>query len=146
MNNKGLTLIELISVLIIVTVVSAMLFPNIVAYLDKNRQSSAEDIEKLLISNLELYNTDNGNQLWQNDRSCIVVSIDDLLQLNPNIDLGECLLTNEKGLVIKNENQSFNYYADITCGRNLESLGTNKYVLAFADKVYYKSTNIYRCE
>ena len=64
MNKKGFTLIELIAVLIILTVITAMIMPNIVKYIDKNREESALSIEKLLIHNLELYNTDKEKDLW----------------------------------------------------------------------------------
>ena len=145
MNKKGFTLIEVLSVLIIIIVIAAIIFPSVTSHLDKNRQTTAKNIEKLLISNLELYNTDNEEQLWQNTNTCVVVSMDDLLQKNPNIDLGECLLTNENALVIKKENESFKYSANITCGKNIKSLSTNKYIFSSVDKAYYKSTNVYRC-
>ena len=146
MNKKGFTLIELISVVIILTVATAILMPNLVKYLNKNREESAKSIEKLLITNLELYNTDKEQDLWNDNKTCITVSIEELLEQNKNIDLGECLLTNEKALTITKENDTYKYYANITCGKALESMSTNKYILAYANKVYYKSDNIYKCE
>ena len=146
MNKKGFTLIELISVVIILTVATAILMPNLVKYLNKNREESAKSIEKLLINNLELYNTDKEQDLWKDNKTCITVSIEELLEQNKNIDLGECLLTNEKALTITKENDTYKYYANITCGKALESMSTNKYILAYANKVYYKSDNIYKCE
>ena len=146
MNKKGFTLIELISVIIILTVVTALLMPNLVKYLNKNREESAKSIEKLLITNLELYKTDKEQDLWNDNKTCLTVSIEELLEQNKNIDLGECLLTNEKALTITKENDTYKYYANITCGKSLESMSSNKYILAFANKVYYKSNNIYKCD
>ncbi len=146
MNKKGFTLIELIAVLIILTVITAMIMPNIVKYIDKNREESALSIEKLLIHNLELYNTDKEKDLWNENTECINVDINDLLKINQDIDLGECLLSNEEALTIRKDNDGYKYYANITCGKDLESMSTNKYILAFSNKVYYKSTNIYKCD
>ena len=77
MNKKGFTLIELIAVLIILTVITAMIMPNVVKYIDKNREESALSIEKLLIHNLELYNTDKEKDLWNENTECINVDIND---------------------------------------------------------------------
>jgi prepilin-type N-terminal cleavage/methylation domain-containing protein len=146
MNKKGFTLIELIAVLIILTVITAILMPNLVKYVNKNREESAKSIEKLLITNLELYNADKEQDLWKDDKTCITVSIEDLVNQNKDIDMGECLLTNEKALTITKENNTYKYYVNITCGKALESMSSNKYILAFANKVYYKSDNIYKCD
>ena len=145
MNKKGFTLIELISVLIILTVIAALIMPSIIKYLDRNRQKSSESVEQLLINNLELYNTDNEDDLWDENTKCINVDIEDLMKSNQDINLGECLLSNEGALTIKKDDDGYKYYANITCGKDLESMSTNKYVLAFANTVYYKSTNIYNC-
>lgn len=146
MNKKGFTLIELIAVFIILTVIAAMIMPNIVKYIDKNREDSSRSIEELLIHNLELYNTDKEEDLWDENVQCITVDINDLLQMNQDINLGECLLSNEEALTIKKDTDGYKYYANITCGKDLESMSTNKYILAFSNKVYYKSTNIYKCD
>ena len=145
MNKKGFTLIELISVIIILTVIAAMIMPNIIKYLDKNRREASESIEKLLINNLELYNTDKEKDLWNEDTECITVNIEDLMNYNQDINLGDCLLSNDEALTIMKDNDGYKYYANITCGKNLESMSTNKYVLAFANKVYYKTANIHKC-
>lgn len=145
MNKKGFTLIELISVIIILTVIAAMIMPNIIKYLDKNRREASESIEKLLINNLELYNTDKEKDLWNEDTECITVNIEDLMNYNQDINLGDCLLSNDEALTIFKDNDGYKYYANITCGKDLESMSTNKYVLAFANKVYYKTANIHKC-
>ena len=54
--------------------------PNIVKYIDKNREESSRSIEKLLIHNLELYNTDKENDLWNESIECINIDINDLLE------------------------------------------------------------------
>ena len=148
-NKKGLTLVELLLVLVIITIILILAIPSIMKAIEENRKRSGETVEKVLIKNLELYNKDNESDFWRNneDKGCIVVDYKDLLAMNPDIKLGECLINindNNAGLVIKKENTGqYSFKASIVCGKGIKSLSDNKYVYNEAGStdadIYYKS-------
>ena len=112
MNKKGFTLTELIVVIVIIGIISLITIPNIMKALQKSREQNGETIEKLLVHNLELYNNDYKEDLWcleksyctdddeiDDGKSNTIVSVKyisykDLSFVNPDIDMGDCLLQN----------------------------------------------------
>ena len=154
MNKKGFTLVELMLVIIIIGIIGVITIPNIMEALDSSKKESGSSIEKVLLKDLELYNTDNAEDLWgdSTDAGCKSVSINDLLESNPDINLGECLLNSpDTSLTIKKargENK-YKYYVGITCSKNISSQSDNKYVVDTSktekSSIYYKSKSI-ECE
>ena len=141
MNKKGFTLIELIMVIIIIGIIGMMTIPGIMKSLTESRKNSGENVEKILKSNLEMYNIDNEADLWCNrddydsneeyeelcgeEENSNNVNFTDLKQRNPDIDLGECLLKGTNSLTItKIENHKYKYSVNIVCSKDFT--GENK--------------------
>lgn len=156
MNKKGFTLVELILVVVILGIISVIVFPGIMKSLNQSKVNSAKSIEKVLRENLELYNIDHKDDIWCNDDStdnsdCLnkyeikTVTIQELYNTNPDIDMGKCLLQTDESLQItKKENGTFSYTVKIVCGNNLkENLESSKIVKNFlslsSDDYYYKT-------
>ena len=104
-NKRGFTLVELLLVIVIIVILGVLLIPNVLETLNESRIENGKSIEKLLIKNLELYNTDHDKDLWNNnndDYDCNnSITYEELLEFNPDIDLGECLLNNENSFTIE---------------------------------------------
>ena len=132
MNKNGFTLVELILVVVIIGIISAITIPSIMDALSESKTTGGETVEKLLETNLELYNTDNKEDLWcledsncsntELAKSCISVSINTLYSMNPDIDFGDCVLKDNNSLVIKRlDNGNFTYSANIVCSKDFKN-------------------------
>lgn len=156
MNKKGFTLVELLLVIVIIGIIGAITIPNIMESLSASKAEGGESVEKLLEKNLELYNMDHEEDLWcdSTDIECISaestdknVKIEELYNMNPDIDMGECLLTttnNSLKITIKREGNktSYTYSAKIVCNKEFDS-SVNK--IATEEQIenesnYYDST------
>lgn len=129
MNKNGFTLVELILVVVIIGIISAITIPSIMDALSESKTTGGETVEKLLETNLELYNTDNKEDLWCSEDSncsdaankCINLSLTKLYNMNPDIDFGDCVLKNDSNsLVIRRDSETgkFTYFANIVCTKN----------------------------
>lgn len=157
MNKKGFTLVELILVIVIIGIVAAITIPNIMESLNESKQEGGESVENLLIENLKLYNLDNEDDLWcledtqgtncnLNDEQTITINITitDLLELNPDIKLGECLLKDEDSLSItRNGDGSYTYKANIICSKDFEKVIRTDPTSNIADSAQLNNKNIY---
>ncbi len=136
MKNKGFTLVEIILVIVIIGIIGAITIPGVMDSMAESQKKGGETVERLLETNLELYNMDNKDDLWCLDNSdttkCtpeelaktkINVSLEDLYNLNPDIDMGECKLNDENSLVIKRSGDNFTYHANVICSKNFISKG-----------------------
>ena len=133
MNKNGFTLVELILVVVIIGIISAITIPSIMDALSESKATGGESVEKLLETNLELYNTDHKEDLWcledsiciddENKKTCINVSLNELYNMNPDIDFGDCVLKDNNSLVIKRdiETNSYTYSANIVCSKNFKN-------------------------
>lgn len=150
MNKKGFTLVELILVIVILGIISVIVFPGIMKSLNQSKINSAESIEKVLRENLELYNMDHKDDIWCNEDStesdCLnandskTVTIKELYNTNPDIDMGNCLLQDEQSLTItKKEDNTFSYEVKIVCGNNLKGDNNTKIVEGTPEDYYYKT-------
>lgn len=134
MKNKGFTLVELILVVVIMGIISAIVIPSIMKGLSDSEKQGGESVEKLLINNLKLYNDDNKFDIWcseNNDRagcnnSKLIVKIENLYAFNPDINMGECLLKDENSLSITNTEKGFTYTAKIICSKNYKEYKDTK--------------------
>lgn len=128
MKNKGFTLVELILVVVIMGIISAIVIPSIMKGLSDSEKQGGESVEKLLINNLKLYNDDNKFDIWCSENNdapgckgtneSLTVRIEDLYAFNPDINMGECLLQDENSLSITNTDKGFTYTAKIICSKN----------------------------
>jgi len=158
MKNKGFTLVELILVVVIMGIISAIVIPSIMKGLSDSEKQGGESVEKLLINNLKLYNDDNKFDIWcseNNDRagcnnSKLIVKIENLYAFNPDINMGECLLKDENSLSITNTDKGFTYTAKIICSKNYNEykddttgkiVESGMYETMRKDSYYYTSPN-----
>lgn len=162
MKNKGFTLVELILVVVILGILSAIVIPGIMKSLNESRRDSGESIEKILKENLELYNIDHKDDIWCSENSkddglendpelntnCKkpgdyhIVPVSALYSTNPDIDMGECLLQDSNSLKITRDNSGdkFKYEVKIVCGKNLKDTNGDKIVSNLdSANVYYKT-------
>ncbi len=163
MKNKGFTLVELILVVVILGILSAIVIPGIMKSLNESRRDSGESIEKILKENLELYNIDHKDDIWCSENSkddglenepgpntkckqpgdSIIVSVSDLYSTNPDIDMGECLLQDSNSLKITRDDSGdkFKYKVKIVCGKDIEDSSGNKIIenRDTAKNIYYET-------
>lgn len=130
MNKNGFTLVELILVVVIIGIISAITIPSIMDALSESKTTGGKTVEKILETNLELYNTDNKEDLWcLEDSNCsdtkhyIFVKLDELYEFNPDIDFGDCVLKDASSLMIKRtpNTEKFTYYANIKCSKDFKN-------------------------
>lgn len=152
MNKKGFTLVELILVVVILGIISVIVFPGIMKSLNQSKVNSAKSIEKVLRENLELYNIDHKDDIWCNDDSTeesncskantqTTVTINELYNTNPDIDMGKCLLQDNDSLQItKEQNGTFSYTVKIVCGNNLDDTNKDKVLDKDVTSDYYYRT------
>ena len=144
MNKKGFTLVELILVVVIIGIISAITIPNIMEALDESKAEGGESIEKMLEQNLELYNTDSENDIWClsysgiscNDYNIGIknISIGDLYNKNPDIDMGQCLLQPGDSLTITRAvDGTYTYTAKIICSKNFDSFNDDDKIATEAE-------------
>lgn len=130
MKNKGFTLVELILVVVIMGIISAIVIPSIMKGLSDSEKQGGESVKELLINNLKLYNDDNKFDIWcsenNDNEGCIgnnvsvTVKIEELYAFNPDINMGECLLQDADSLSITKTEKGFTYTAKIVCSKNYE--------------------------
>ena len=148
MNKKGLTLVELLLVMVIIAIIGVIAIPNIIESLNASRGKSGESMEKLITENLQLYNTDNEVDLWSEKYttpSCVSFSnLDIIKKANQDIKLGECRLVNPNPMVIKRVGlHKYEYYVRLVCGKNMPSsdvINSNQYTKTDA---YYNKNAYY---
>lgn len=157
MNKRGFTLVELILVVVIIGIISAITIPSIMNGLSESKATGGESVEKLLENNLELYNTDNKEDLWcledskcesnEQNKNCITVPLNDLYNMNPDIDFGDCVLKNDNSLVIKRDinTNSYTYHANIVCSKDFKESTTHIFTSEDTSNIYYETSNFEGC-
>lgn len=156
MKNKGFTLVELILVIVIMGIISAIVIPSIMKGLSDSEKQGGKSVEELLINNLKLYNDDNKFDIWCSENNDApgckkvgesqTVSIEDLYAFNPDINMGECLLQDANSLSITNTEKGFKYTAKIFCSKNYTEYKddqTGKIVASAKYNTMYKNSYYY---
>lgn len=71
LNNKGFTLVEMLAVVIILGVLTAITVPTVTTLIAKNQQDNLENLEKTIISAAKMYISDNRYEIKLNpDTTC----------------------------------------------------------------------------
>ncbi len=63
MNRRGFTLIEVILVIVIIAILSLILIPNVMLFVDKNNVSMCEKLKDNIISSTKMYVNENKYEL-----------------------------------------------------------------------------------
>ena len=71
--KKGFTLIELMAVVVIISLVCLLTFPNIVNQIKKSKDANKDNVEKVVISAAKRYVNDNIDKYNEEGDYCIAV-------------------------------------------------------------------------
>lgn len=71
--RKGFTLIELMAVIVIISLVCLLTFPNIVNQIEKSKDANKDNIEEVVISSAKKYVNDNIDKYSEQRDYCISV-------------------------------------------------------------------------
>lgn len=93
MNNKGITLIEMIGVFMILIVVLMLAMPSIRSAVEKTKNDKYKSYEELIKMNMELYVHDKIEGLTFNN-GYLPLTLNNLKEVNPDINLGICSINN----------------------------------------------------
>jgi len=133
MNKKGFTLVELLLVIVIIAIISLVVLPNMMDILNVSKNKKWTSIEDVVKTNLELYNIDYLEDLWNfgcvpdedTGETCDKNSsiskyefktkekINEVLNINPDIELDICRVTYMS--IEKEGNKDFEYNVCISC-------------------------------
>lgn len=116
MKNKGFSLVELLLVIVIMSIITLLVMPNINDILSTGKEKKYTSIEDILKTNLELYNIDYKEDLWDDKEETEekVIDYSVIRDINPDINLDNCSVN--KLLIKKVNKNKFTYHACITCG------------------------------
>lgn len=124
-NKNGFTLAEVLVVVVLLAVIALITVPSVMKILNSNKDKQYEEYEKVLKDNLKIYAIDHSEELFVNGNSSVGVSYDELLQANPDINVGDC--TNIK-LKIENNSGKYNYNVCMACEKD-EQTGEYKRII-----------------
>ena len=71
-NKKGFTLVELMAVIIIISLIAILTFPNIINQIKKTKKATTNNINDIVISAAKRYVADNPND-FEDDGYCLSV-------------------------------------------------------------------------
>ena len=90
MNKKGFSLVEMLLVLVLISIVFAIILPNIMKMTNSSREKEIEGYKKLITENLEMYVIDKEKSIGNST----VITLDELKNVNPDIDIDNCTVGN----------------------------------------------------
>jgi prepilin-type N-terminal cleavage/methylation domain-containing protein len=119
MKKEGFTIIEVLLVITIFAIMTTMLAPAILKAIKLNNEQKYVSLEKVLKTNIELYNVDYNEDIWGFDMStapdCAELDVDNILEVNPDIDLDDCVI-GEMWIGRDLTNNNYSYNIQLKCG------------------------------
>ena len=70
LNNRGFTLVEVLAVIVILSILMAIMVPNVGKILEKNKENNYADLEKSIISAAKIDVSDNRYNIFVNATEC----------------------------------------------------------------------------
>lgn len=107
-KNKGFTLIELITTISIILILSSMLIPNVLGYIKKTYEAKAQDTASLVFST--------AMESYMKDDRFIKEDVEECLGENlkiKNIDFSVCEPSNEKNINVDFKYKDVNYEVQV---------------------------------
>ena len=86
-NKKAFTLIELLLVITIMAIVSALAIPGIISAVKESRTKEYQEYEQTLKNALEIYNIDYKEDLWGAGETTQTVTVAELKLNSPDLDI-----------------------------------------------------------
>ena len=78
MNKKGFTLVELISVIVILGIIALIVFPNVLSTLSRGKENNKKDNKTLIIAGAKNYVADNPNSFKSKDGQTYCITVETL--------------------------------------------------------------------
>lgn len=70
LDSRGFTLVEVLAVIVILSILMAIMVPNVGKILEKNKEDNYADLEKSIISAAKIYVSDNRYTIYVNAAEC----------------------------------------------------------------------------
>ncbi len=123
-NKRGFTLVEVLLVIVIISIITLLVMPNISDILSTGKKKKYKTIEDMVRTSLELYNIDYKEDLWSNEYTNVeTYDVEDpetiIKQANPDLDLDGCVINKLK--ITRTGTDTFTYDVCISCSDNYES-------------------------
>ena len=113
MNKKGFTLVEVLLVIVLIAMVTAIVLPNITDSIETSKEKKFESYASLVKDNLEMYVMDNKEDLWaEGANGTISIVESDLRARTKEMDIGDCTI---KSLSASRTANNYTYSVTITC-------------------------------
>lgn len=94
MNKKGFSLVEMLLVLVLISIVFAIVLPNVMKMTNASEERKIRGYKELITENLEMYVIDKEKSIeWVDDTATITtatITFEDLKNVNPDIDINDC--------------------------------------------------------
>lgn len=94
MNKKGFSLVEMLLVLVLIAIVSAIVLPSIMKMTSSSKEKEIEGYKKIITENLNMYVIDKEKSISWNGNTAII-SLEELKKVNPDIDISDCSIKND---------------------------------------------------
>lgn len=98
MNKKGFSLVEMLLVLVLISIISLIVVPNINKMTSSNKEQEIDGYKKIILESLNMYVIDKKKSL---NVGVNEISFNNLKAINSDINIENCSLKNDKIKITK---------------------------------------------